>query len=198
MSYTVTARLRHSAAVYCLVTTTAPHQLLITATPEAITVWTHGSSIGWQMLALQDINPEQTPTCLSLAPASNKRRHSHSLLVGCWDGTFFFYFFFQPQSLVLSKTKSSLSLAPFCNCCSDTQLPVCCSSVAAVAATLSCLSAAALLQLLQRHSAADTQLAVAATLTTDTATEAATEQRHSHSHFHGRRETKLLVYEARV
>ena len=182
MSYTVTARLRHSAAVYCLVTTTAPHQLLITATPEAITVWTHGSSIGWQMLALQDIHPEQTPTCLSLAPASNKRRHSHSLLVGCWDGTFFFNFFFSRRALGCQKQKAASRSPPS----------------ATVAATLSCLSAAAMLQLLQRHSAADTQLAVAATLTTDTATEAATEQRHSHSHFHGRRETKPLVYEARV
>ena len=109
MSYTVTARLRHSAAVYCLVTTTAPHQLLVTATPEAITVWTHGSSIGWQMLALQDIHPEQTPTCLSLAPASNKRRHSHSLLVGCWDGTVFFNFFQAADPWIVTNKKQPLA-----------------------------------------------------------------------------------------
>ena len=49
LSYTVTARLRHAGAVYCLSASPASPALLVTATPEGISVWQGSAGAGWRM-----------------------------------------------------------------------------------------------------------------------------------------------------
>jgi len=88
MSYTISARLRHDGAVYCLASCGS---LLLAGTPEAVSVWSAGSDgMGdWVLLQSVEVHPEQTPTCMACSaplPISRNRR-AVAVLVGCWDGT---------------------------------------------------------------------------------------------------------------
>ena len=85
LSYTVTARLRHVGAVYCIASAddapaennpTQPadgdaRNLLLSTTAEGIWVW-RCSQRGWYVATRVDIHPEQTPTCLCWAPWSHR------------------------------------------------------------------------------------------------------------------------------
>jgi hypothetical protein len=143
---------------------------------------------------------QQTPT-LSLSP---------SRLLG-WYSVFYFFLifliFFQAAEPFGCQKQKAASRSPSPAAGSNTKTESCCSSAAALLQAGS-VAVRSLRQKSpateQRHSQSLCCSSVAAVAdrlccsAKPSPKPRATEQRHSHSHFHGRRQTKLLVYEARV